>query len=257
MRKTKAENVVNRNLKNRVYIFWIVFKHRGHSKEVICRGLRPSPPNEYHMYITSHNLMANFQPIIIIFYRHIFIMFIIIFHHHIIFIAFINIFYYHNYYRIHYILLQQLHKDVASNIKQVLVTTPHKAPTIRPPAFHHENYPGTQDTAGWAETSSLVMYSYGPPLMAEQKQDDQLEHTYSSYVKIRDVVQKTGMRRWTIGKSGERGSGISVQAARHDDDDDDDFTVYLISFSYFYFLYLLYFIVIFLSYFIIMFYDPI
>ena len=26
------------------------------------------------------------------------------------------------------------------------------------------------------------MYFYGPPHMAEQKQDDQLEHTYSSYV---------------------------------------------------------------------------
>ena len=36
---------------------------------------------------------------------------------------------------------QQLHKDVVSNIKQVLVTTPHKAPTIRPPASHHENHP--------------------------------------------------------------------------------------------------------------------
>ena len=39
------------------------------------------------------------------------------------------------------------------------------------------------------------MYSYGPPLMTEKKQDDQLEHTYSSYVKIRDVVQKTRRRR--------------------------------------------------------------
>ena len=57
------------------------------------------------------------------------------------------------------------------------------------------------------------------PLIAEQKQDNQLEHTYSSYVKIRDVVQKTCQRWWTIGKSGERGSGISVRAARHDDDD--------------------------------------
>ena len=36
---------------------------------------------------------------------------------------------------------RQLHKDVASNIKQVLAATPHKAPTIRPPASHHENYP--------------------------------------------------------------------------------------------------------------------
>ena len=37
-----------------------------------------------------------------------------------------------------------------------------------------------QDTAGKAGTSSYVMYSYGPPLMADQKQDDQLEDTYSS-----------------------------------------------------------------------------
>ena len=31
---------------------------------------------------------------------------------------------------------------------------------------------------GEAGTNSSVMYSYGPPHMAEQKQDDQLEHTY-------------------------------------------------------------------------------
>ena len=36
---------------------------------------------------------------------------------------------------------RQLHKNVASNIKQVLAATPNEAPTIRPPAFHHENYP--------------------------------------------------------------------------------------------------------------------
>ena len=65
------------------------------------------------------------------------------------------------------------------------------------------------------------MYSYGPPHMAEQKQDDQLKHTYSSYVMIRDVTLKTCQRRWMIGRRGERGSGISMLAARHDDDDDD------------------------------------
>ena len=48
-----------------------------------------------------------------------------------------------------------------------------------------------QYTAGEARTSSKVMYSYGPPHMAKQKQDDQLEHTYSSYVRILDVAQKT------------------------------------------------------------------
>ena len=33
------------------------------------------------------------------------------------------------------------HKNVASNIKQVLAVTPHKTPTIWPPASHHEDYP--------------------------------------------------------------------------------------------------------------------
>ena len=63
------------------------------------------------------------------------------------------------------------------------------------------------------------MYSYGPPRMAELKQDDQFEHTYSSYARIRDVALKTCQMQWTIGRSGEKGSGISVLAA-HDDDDD-------------------------------------
>ena len=36
---------------------------------------------------------------------------------------------------------RQLHKDVASNIEQVLAATPHKAPTIGPLVSHHENYP--------------------------------------------------------------------------------------------------------------------
>ena len=66
------------------------------------------------------------------------------------------------------------------------------------------------------------MYSYGSPHTAAQKQDDQLERTFSSYVRIQDVVLKTYLGRWTIGRSGERGSGISVLPARDDDDDDDD-----------------------------------
>ena len=69
------------------------------------------------------------------------------------------------------------------------------------------------------------------PHMAKQKQDDQLEHTYSNYVRIRDVALKTCQRRWMIGRSGERGSGISVLAARHDDDDEDDEIRYSFSFE--------------------------
>ena len=57
------------------------------------------------------------------------------------------------------------------------------------------------------------------PHMAVQKQDDQHEHTFSSCMRIRDAVLRTCLGRWTIGRSGERGSGISVLPARHDDDD--------------------------------------
>ena len=58
--------------------------------------------------------------------------------------------------------------------------------------------------------------------MAGQKQDDQLEHTYSSYVWKQDVDLKTYQKRLTIGRSGARGSGISMPVARHDDDDDSN-----------------------------------
>ena len=74
------------------------------------------------------------------------------------------------------------------------------------------------------------MYSYGPPHMAGQKQNDQLEHTCSSHVRIRDVALKTCQRWWTIGRSGERGSGVSLPAAWHDDDDDDTHIISLFLF---------------------------
>ena len=98
---------------------------------------------------------------------------------------------------------RQLHKNAASNLEQVLAATPHKTPTVRPPASYHKKLfklgePDMQDT-------------HGPPHKAGQKLDDQHEHTFSNYVRIRDVVQKTCQRRWTIGKSGERGSGYPCQ----------------------------------------------
>ena len=59
------------------------------------------------------------------------------------------------------------------------------------------------------------------PTYGQAKQDDQLELTNSSYVRTQDVTLKTCQGRWIIGRSGERGSGISVLAARHDDDDEN------------------------------------
>ena len=81
--------------------------------------------------------------------------------------------------------------------------------------------PDMQDTAGEVRTSSLVMYSYAALHMAEQKQGDQLEPTYSSSVRIQGVALMTCRKRWTIGRGGERGSGISVLMAPQDDDDAD------------------------------------
>ena len=53
------------------------------------------------------------------------------------------------------------------------------------------------------------MYPCGPQHMDVQKQDDQHELTYSNNVRTQDVTLKTCRRRWMIGRSGERGSGIS------------------------------------------------
>ena len=58
--------------------------------------------------------------------------------------------------------------------------------------------------------------------MDEQRQDDQLEPTYSISVPIRDATLKTCRKQWTIEKGGEKGSRISVLMVWHDDDDDDD-----------------------------------
>ena len=54
---------------------------------------------------------------------------------------------------------RQLHKNVESNIEQVLAETLHKAPTIRPPCLpswklSKVDEPDMQDTAGEATTSS-------------------------------------------------------------------------------------------------------
>ena len=64
------------------------------------------------------------------------------------------------------------------------------------------------------------MYSCGPLHIDKQRQDDQLEPTSSSSVPILDVALRTCREQWTIGRGGEKGSGISVLIAQHDDDND-------------------------------------
>ena len=61
--------------------------------------------------------------------------------------------------------------------------------------------------------------------MAEQKQSDPRKPIYSSSVSIRGVALRICQKRSMRGRGGERGSGISVLMAWHDDDDDDDETL--------------------------------
>ena len=56
------------------------------------------------------------------------------------------------------------------------------------------------------------------PSQDRAKAGDQLEPKYSSSVPIQDVVLKTCRKQWMIGRGGERGSGISMLTAWHDDD---------------------------------------
>ena len=76
------------------------------------------------------------------------------------------------------------------------------------------------------------MFSYGPPHMAEQKLGNQLRPTYRSSVRIRDIALRTCQKWWTIGKSGERESGISMLVARQDDHD----YIYIYIYIYIYLL---------------------
>ena len=63
------------------------------------------------------------------------------------------------------------------------------------------------------------MYSCGALHTDEQELGNQLEPIYNSSVLIQDVAWKTDRDRWTIETSGERESGKSMLAARHDNDD--------------------------------------
>ena len=57
------------------------------------------------------------------------------------------------------------------------------------------------------------------PAAASVMQSSSKELSTIATMWTQDVTLKTCRRRWMIGRSDERGSGISVLAAWHDDDD--------------------------------------
>ena len=117
---------------------------------------------------------------------------------------------------------QQLHKNSASNIEQVLEANPTNKllyGRLQPSRkLSKLDEPDMRDSAGEVGRSSLVMYSCGSLQMVEQRQGGQLELTYSRSLYIWNIALRTCWKRWTIGRGGERGSEISVLMARHDDD---------------------------------------
>ena len=94
---------------------------------------------------------------------------------------------------------RQLHKNATCNLEQVLVATPHKTPTVQPPAPITKTIQVRRTRhAGhcWRSRDELIRdVVLWTPTQAVQKQDDQHEHTFSSYVRIRDVVLKIYLGR--------------------------------------------------------------
>ena len=82
----------------------------------------------------------------------------------------------------------QLHKNAASNTEQVLETAPQKAAVVWPPTIHHEKLSKLDEQDIRDTAREVVMYSHGPLQIDEQRQDVQLEPTYSSSVPILDVA---------------------------------------------------------------------
>ena len=111
---------------------------------------------------------------------------------------------------------RQLHKNAASNLEQVLAVThptrhqlyghlPPIMKTIQVRRTRHAGY-------CWRSRDELISdVLLWTPTHGRAK-SGRPARTY-----IQQLCEDTG---WTIGKSGERGSGISVLPARYDDDDD-------------------------------------
>ena len=105
----------------------------------------------------------------------------------------------------------QLHKNAACNPEQVLAATPtrHQLYGHLPPITKTIQVRRTRHAGHcWRSRDELIRdVLLWIPTHGRAKADDQHERTFSSYVRIQVVVLKTYLGRWTIGRSGERGSG--------------------------------------------------
>ena len=119
---------------------------------------------------------------------------------------------------------RQLQKNVTSNIEKSKWQHPTKQQLYGhlPPITKTIKVRRTRHAGHcWGSRDELI----SDVLLWTPSHGDQLAPTYSSSVRIRGVALRTYQKQWTIGRGGERGSGISVLMARHDDDDDETCSV--------------------------------
>ena len=131
---------------------------------------------------------------------------------------------------------RQLRKNVVSNIEQVMAATPHKhhlyghlPPITKTIQVRRTRYAGHC----WRSKDELISDVLRCTPTYGRAKKVRPARTYSSYVRIRDVALKTCQRRWMMGRSGERGLGISVLVAWHDDDDDIYIYIYIWELNWF------------------------
>ena len=122
---------------------------------------------------------------------------------------------------------QQLQKNAASNIEQVLEATPtkHQLYSHLPPITKTIQVRWTRHARHcWRSKDELIsdVLLWTPTYGQVKAGWPAWTYIHTAALWGYDVALKTCQRRWTIGRSGERGSGISVLMARHDDDDDDE-----------------------------------
>ena len=116
---------------------------------------------------------------------------------------------------------RQLHKNAACNLEEVLAATPHMTPTVRPPAtclLSRKLFRTLLEKQGRTHKWCTPMDPHTWPCKSRTTSTNIHSAAMWGYGML---SWRPAWGRWTIGRSGERGSGISVLPAWHDDDDDD------------------------------------
>ena len=115
---------------------------------------------------------------------------------------------------------RQLHKNATCNLEQVLRQHPTRHQLYGTCPYHETIQVRRTRHAGhcWRSRDELIRdVLFVTPTHGRVKAGRPARKYIQQLCEDTDVVLKTYLGRWTIGRSGERGSGISVLPARYDD----------------------------------------